>query len=558
VKALRLLLPTLRGFQPSWAGADLIAGLTLAAIAVPEQIATAHLANMPPVSGLYAFVAGSLLFALLGRHPTISVGADSTIAPVFAAGVAAITVAGSPAYEHLVSALAVVAGGALVIAGVARLGWVAEFFPEPVVTGALAGIGVLVLVHQLPTVLGVAGGGTTTIGRLSALARQVGQTNLWALAIAAGVLVLVVVAEKVDRRAPGALAGVVGATAVVAAAGLSRHGVRVVGAVHVAFPQIAWRGASISQVGKLAGTALTVAFICVVQISATARSNPAPGGRPKDFDLDLVAVGAGSVLAGLAGSFAVDASPPRTAATVSAGGKSQLSGLVAASLVIVLLAVASGLLKDLPEAALGAVLTFIAFRLFRVRELLAIWRFGWYELALAVITLLVVVLLGVEQGFVVAALLAIAQRLRIAARPRDAVLGRQLGGDHWIETDVGAPTEQVPGVVVYMLYAAIWYGNATRVVERALAAVDRAPPPVQMLVLDANGMSDIDYTGAKALGGMVEQLRKRGIAVRVARASHLVHQDLKHAGVLRTVRASGLFPSVEEAVQAPLPDGGPA
>ena len=551
VKAPRLLLPTFQGYRASWGVADLVAGLTLAAIAVPEQIATAHLADMPPLAGLYAFVAASLVFALLGRHPTISVGADSTIAPIFAAGVAALAVAGSPQYEHLVSALAVVAGGLLVLAGVTRLGWVAEFLPWPVVTGALAGIGVLVLVHQLPTVLGLPGGGSTTIGRLSAVAHQLGKTNFWTLGIAAGVLAVVIVAERVDRRVPGALAGVVGATALVASANLLRHGVRVVGAVHVALPHIAWRGASLSQVGKLTETALTVAFVCVIQISATARANPAPTNSPRDFDCDLVAVGAGSVLAGLAGSFAVNASPPRTAAVASARGKSQLSSIVAAAIVAVFLAVAAGLLKDLPEAALGAVLVFVAFRLFRVGDMRAILRFGWYEFALAMIALVVVVFFGVEQGVVASALLAIAQRLNIAARPRDALLGRQSGSDHWIETDIGLPTEQVPGVVVYLLYAPVWYGNATHVVEHVLAVVDRAPPPVRVLVLDANGMSDIDYTGAKALGDMVEQLGRRGVSVRMARASHLVHHDLKHAGLLQTLGTGDLFASVEEAVGAP-------
>lgn len=161
------LLPTLWGYKKSWLAPDLTAGLTLVAIAIPEQMATAHLANMPAVAGFYAFIAGSVLFALLGPHRQMSVGADSTIAPVFAAGVAAVAATGSAAYTHLVSTTALVVGALLVVAGLLRFGWIADFFPQPVVTGVLAGIGVEILVKQVPTVLGLPGGGTTTIGRFA-------------------------------------------------------------------------------------------------------------------------------------------------------------------------------------------------------------------------------------------------------------------------------------------------------------------------------------------------------------------------------------------------------
>ncbi len=301
---------------------DLTAGLTLVAIAIPEQIATAHLANMPAVAGFYAFIAGSLLFALFGRHPRMSVGADSTIAPVFAAGVAAVAATGSRDYPHLVSTVALVTGALLVGAGLLRLGWIADFLPLPVIDGLLAGIGVEILVKQLPTVLGLPGGGTTTIGRARAVIDQFGRFNGWTFAIAAGVLVVVVAGEKLDHRIPGALIGVVAATVLVGAAGLTHHGVHVLGPVHASLPAMGLPSATWHQVGQLMVTAVTVAFLCIVQISATVRSNPSgPALGAKDFNVDLAAVGAGSILAGLAGSFAVDASPPRTAVVGSAGGR---------------------------------------------------------------------------------------------------------------------------------------------------------------------------------------------------------------------------------------------
>ncbi|HTV11824.1 MAG TPA: SulP family inorganic anion transporter [Acidimicrobiales bacterium] len=558
------VLPTLRRYKRSSFAPDLLAGLTLVAIAIPEQMATAHLANMPTVAGFYAFIAGSAAFAIFGRDPAMSVGADSTTAPVFAAGVAAVAATGTPGYEHLVSAVALVVGGLLLGVGALRLGWVADFLPLSVITGVLAGIGVEIVVKQLPTVLGLPGGGTTTVGRLREVVDQIGKTNGWALGIALGVLAVLVVVERVDRRLPAALFGVVGATALVAAAGLVRHGAHVVGGVHAQLPHIAWPAVELSKVGDVMGTAVTVAFLCIVQSSATVRASgpsrpgvaadaaasSSEGTNPRDFDIDLAAVGVGSLLAGFSGAFAVNASPPRTAVARSAGARSQLCSLVAVAAVIAVLAFATSLLKDLPEAALGAVLVFVAARLLRVGELLAIYQFGGFEFALALITIVVVVFVGIEQGVVAAALLAVAQRLRIAARPRDSVLGREPGTDHWVPSDIGAPTEQVPGILVYLLYVPLWYANCTHVVERVLDLVSKSSSPVHTLVLDATGMSDVDYTGAKALGQMVAELKSAGTEVVIARASHLVHRDLKQAGLLKVIAPDHWYSSVEEAVRA--------
>ncbi len=571
------ILPTLQGYKASWLATDAIAGLTLVAIAIPEQMATAHLAGMPEITGFYAFVAGSLLFALFGRHSLMSVGADSTIAPVFAAGVATLAVVGSSSYSHLVSATALMAGGLLVVAGLLRLGWIADFFPVPVLTGLLAGIGVGIFLKQLPTVLGLPGGGTTTVGRLRTFVDQLGNINGWSLAIALGVLVIIVICDRVDRRIPGALLAIVGATALVNIAGLTSHGVEVVGPVQAEMPHLGLPGASLHQLGQLVVTAVTVAFLCTVQTSATVRSpatGPAGSGAagagsagtgaagtgaagnaasetsPEGFNIDLAAVGAGSLLAGLAGSFAVDASPPRTAVIASAGGRSQVASLTAVGAVVLVLIVATGLLKDLPEAALGAVLMFVASKLFRFGVLRSIFRFNSVEFALAVITLAVVVFVGIEQGVVAAALLALAQRTRLAARPRDAVLGRVPGTDHWIQTDIGQPTERVPGVVVYLLYAPLWYGNATHVVDRIRQIIASAPEPVNTLVLDGDAMPDIDYTGAKALGELLAQLQKEGIAVAVARASEIAHRDLRRSGLLDAIGTDRVFTNVDAAVRS--------
>ena len=225
----------------------------------------------------------------------------------------------------------------------------------------------------------------------------------------------------------------------------------------------------------------------------------------------------------------------------SAGGRTQVASLAAVVAVIVVLAVAAGVLKDLPEAALGAVLMFVASKLFHLHVLRSILRFNVVEFALAVITLAVVVFVGIEQGVVTAAILALAQRTRLAARPRDAVLGREPGTDHWIQTDADRPTEEVPGVVVYLLYAPVWYGNAAHVVDRIRQVIKDAPQPVHTLVLDGDAIPDIDYTGAEALAELLSRLEKEGVHVGVARASAIAHRDLRRSGLLDAIGTDRVF-----------------
>ncbi len=545
-----LIPPTLRGYRVSWLGPDLLAGLTLAAIAVPAQMATARLAGMPAVTGLYAFIAGSVLFAMLGHSRQVSVGADSTTAPVLAAGVATVAAAGTPRFAHLVSFLALMVGTMIIAVGLLRLGWISEFLSTPVVTGVLAGIAVQIVVRQLPAILGLAGGGTTTVGRVHEVIIQIDHGSGWSAGIAGAVFTIIVAAEGLDRRIPGALIGLLASVLVVDGFGLTSQGVQVLGAIHGGLPSFGVPPASWSDIRGLLGAALTVAFICVAQTAATVRAPYADAQTAGDFNRDLMALGAGSLAAGLSGSFAVNSSPPRTQIVISSGGRSQLASLAAVAVVLAVVLLATGLLKSVPQATLGAILIFIATRLFRVRVLRSILRFDRLEFGLSIITLLTVSLVGIEQGVVLAMLLALADRTRRAARPRDVILGREPGTEHWIPPDIGRPTEQVPGVIVYLLYSPLWYGNAGYIRTRIHEILDSAAQPVHALVLDANGIPHIDYTGAQTLAGLVAELRRNGVTTGIARSSHLVHHDLKHSGLLKDLGPGSLFATVEEAVNA--------
>jgi sulfate permease, SulP family len=546
--------PTLRKYQASWLGGDVLAGLTLASVALPSQMATARLAGVPAVVGLYAFVAGSILYAVLGKNPQLSVGADSTIAPVLAVGVAAIAVVGTPRYGAAMAFMALVVGGLLIVVGLLRLGWISEFLSTPVITGVLAGIAVEIIVRQFSIILGVAGGGTTTLGRLRQVFDHLGHTNGWSVGIALVALALIALGQRIDRRLPGALAALVLSIVVVVAFHLStRHGVAVIGHVHRGIPHVHTPSASWSELRQLLGPAFTVAFLCIAQTAAIIRASGGAARTPNDFNRDLIAIGAGGVAAGLIGAFTVDASPPNSAITKTSGARSQLTHLTAVVVVLAVVFTLTGPLAKLPEATLGATLVFIATKLFRIGELRTILRFDRIEFALAAATLLVVALVGIEQGVVLAMVVSLADRTRRTARPRDAVLGREPGTDHWIPVDVGRATEQVPGVLVYLVYAPLWYGNADFIRLRIRELLDAASDPVEAVVLDADGMSDVDYTGMQALRDMAAELEGRGIAVGIARASHLVHHNLKHGDLLEQLGSDHLFTSVEQAVGALSP-----
>src|SRR5271170_1098210 len=496
-RPLSQVFVSLHGYQRSWASADLVAGLMLLVIAVPEQLATSRLAGMPPITGFYAFVAGTVVFALLGSNPHMSVGADSTIAPLFATGVSALALTGSPHYIELVAILAVMVGLLVMLVSILRLGWIAEFLSTPIVTGFLSGVAVIIVIHQLPDLLGLPAATGSNPHRVVYVFTHLGEVNGWTVAIGLGVLAVMFASARLDRRIPGGLIGLIGSTAFVAASGLQAHGVAVLGTIQSGAPKFGLTGLSWSTLGSLAPLAAVVALVVVTQTAATTRGFAEQGGYDVDAGRDFLAVGAGSVLAGLVGSFPVDASPPRTGAVATAGGRTQ-AGALGAALVVVLLIPVANVLKDVPLATLAAVLIYVALRLFKPRELRAIARFDLFEFGLTAVTLLAVVLIGVEQGIAVAVGLAILDRVRLSLRPQLHVLGRIPGSTSWAPLSAGVPATEVRGILVLLFATPRWYANAEHFRDEVPGALERTPD-TRMLILDTLGMSDIDFTGSRAL-----------------------------------------------------------
>ena len=541
-----MLASSLRGYRRDWLPADAGAALALLVIVIPEQLATSRLAGMPPVTGFYAFVAGSVLFALFGSNPRMSVGADSTIAPLFAVGVGHLAATGSARYVDLVGILAVMVGVIVALVGILRLGWIAEFLSAPIIAGFLAGVAVIIVVHQLPDLLGVAGAGGNTVHRVHSVITHLSAVNGWSVGIGLGVMAVVVAAERIDRRLPGALVAMVASIVLVAALGLGDHGVAVLGTFPHGAPRWGLRGLSWASVRRVAPLSAVVALVVISQSAATTRAFSDASDHGLDVSRDFLGVGAGSVVAGLGGAFPVNASPPRTAALATAGARTQAAGLGAAAVVVALVPLA-GLLRDLPVATLAAVLILVAARIFHVRDLVSIARFDLFEMGLAVVTLLTVALIGVEQGIGVAVGLAILDRTRLAAQPQLHVLGRIPGTTSWapVGSEGAAP---VPDVLVVLFATPLWYVNSDHFraqFERALGGGG-----VSAVVLDAIGMSDIDFTGSRAVHSVLDELDRMHVRLVVARAGERVRHSLERSGLLARVGPANLFPSVDEAVTA--------
>jgi SulP family sulfate permease len=549
------LWPLLRGFAGLRPGAvpfDLLAGVTLAAIAVPEQMATARLAGFSPQTGFFAFIAGSTAFALLGSSRRLSAGADSTIAPIFAGALAILAATGSPRYAALAAGLAILTGLIVFLAGIFRMGWIGNLLSIPVTTGFLAGIAIHIVASQTPAALGLADPGGELPQRILALIAAAPRANLACVAIAAGVLVVIAVVHRISPRIPGALLAVVLAAGAAATLHLERHGVSALGAVKGGLPVMAWPALGAADYLKLAPIAVLVAVVIMVQTAATTRSFPLPDERP-DADRDFIGLGAGGLLAGLLGAFPINASPPRTSVVAESGGRTQLAGLVAAAIVLAVLIWAGGLLGLIPRAALAGVLLFVAARLVRVGQIIAVARASRGEFLLILGTIAAIVALPIEWGVAAGVGLSLLNGLWASARVRVQPMRPIPGSTVWwpvkAGADAGPPPD--PSIAVLGFAAPLTFLNADAFAREFIEAVHPGRSAVRLAVLEAAGMVEIDFTGAQALVRVVRTCRDAGVDFGVARLESLAAQSaFTRLGLRDLVGPDHIFESVAAAVAA--------
>jgi MFS superfamily sulfate permease-like transporter len=542
---------SLAGYRAAFLSRDLFAGLTLAAIVIPEQMATARLGGFAPQIGFFAFVAGSLAFAAFGSNRFLSSGADSTITPIFAGGLAALAATGSPDYTTLAAALALMVGLMLTVGGIFRLGWISDLLSVPVTIGFLAGISVHILISQLPGILGVPAPGGPMLERLATLAGHLGETNPFTLVIGLGVLAIITLCERIDARIPGALIGLALAAAAVVLLHLESRGVSVLGAISAEMPAFAVPVVPVGRLASLLSLGLIISIVVMVQTAATTRSFPTDPNEPPDVNRDFVGVGIGSIFSGVIGAFPVDASPPRTAVVSETGGRSQIAGLAAVAIVVALLAFGTALLHRIPNAALGGVLLFVALRIIRLRQIVAIFRQSLGEFFLILVTAAGIIVLPIEQGVGIGIGLSLLHGIWSTTRARVQPFERVPGTSIWWPASANLPGEQEAGVIVVGFQAPLSFLNAYDFRRDILAALASSPQKVRLVVLEATGIVEIDFTAAQVLTDIIRQCHADGVDFAIARLeSNRAQAAMVRFGIAALLGPGHEFHSVEEAIGA--------
>ena len=458
-------LPLGRGLgRPSRPGAEAIAGLTLAALSIPEVLGYAKIAGMPVVTGLYTMLIPLVVFAVVGASRHLVVGADSATAAMLAAGLGALAVgstAGPGRYVALAGTAALLAGALLIVARIIGLGFLADFLSRTVLVGFLTGVGVQVAVGQLPDMLGVHVTGASMIEKLVSLAHALPRVHPWTCAVSGVVIVVVLGLRLFARRIPGALIVVVAAIVAGRFTDLAGHGVAVLGNVPSGLPRLALPALGWADLTAVLPIAASMFVVILAQSSATSRAYAGRYDEPVDDDLDLVGLGAANVVAAFTGAFVVNGSPTKTEIVDGAGGRTQWSQLVTGGVVLIVLLVATGPLAYLPLSVLAAVVFLIGAELVDVagmRKILAVRR---TEFAVALVTAVAVVFLGLEQGIVVAVVASVVDHLRHSYNPHSTVLRKSPAG-HWHALALAPGERTVAGLVIYRFGSSLYFANASR------------------------------------------------------------------------------------------------
>lgn len=544
-----LFLRGLRGWSGRDLSGDLFAGATLAAIAIPEQIATARLGDFSPEIGFFAFIAAVLAFAVFGASRHLSVGADSTITPILAGGLALIATSGSPHYVTMAALLALMVGAIVLVGGLLRLGWIAALLSVPVMAGFLAGIAVHILVSQLPELLGLPPGSGNVFQRLAAVKADIGQVNFWSLALGVAVFAIVTVCERISARIPGALIALALATLAVTALDLNGRGVAVLGTLPAGLPGLGLPQVTFDDMRTLVPLALLVAIIVMVQTAATTRSFAGESGTPPDVNRDFVGVGAASLLSGLAGAFPVNSSPPRTAIVSETGGRSQLACLLAAAVVLLLVLFGKSLLANVPQAALAGILFFVAMRILRWQTFSGTFRQAPLEFALIMITAIAIIALPIEVGVAIGIGLSLLHGLWGMTQAAAIEFEKVPGTSIWWPPSDAPQGERVPGVLVLAFQAPLSFVNADGFSRDFRAMIDARAGTLKHVVFEASSVIDIDFTAAQALVAVIEHCREAGISFRIARLETVRAQKaLERFGIVAMLGSNAIFRSVDNAI----------
>lgn len=542
----------LRHYQRSWIARDVSAGLVLTALLVPAGMGYAQASGLPAVTGLYATIVPLLLYALVGPSRILVIGPDSALAPLIAAAIVSSSAEGDPARAVTLGALLALFTGVLCFAaGLLRAGFLTELLSKPVRVGYLNGLGLTVVVTQLPKLFGFSAASTTVADGATAFMRGVseGRTDLAALAVGAGSLATIAVLRAITPKIPAVLVVVVTAAAIVHILGLDQR-ISVVGHVPRGLPLPALPLVSWSDARDLFVTSIGIAFVSFTDTSVLSRTYAARHGYRVDPNRELLALGASNFASGLFAGFPISSSSSRTPVAEAAGSRTQLTGVVGALAIVVLLQVAPSLLAPLPTAALASVVIMAAIGLFDVATLRIAWRVRRSDFVLSIVAFVSVATLGVMTGIVIAVAVSLLDVVRRAWRPHDAILGRVPGLKGYHDITRYPRARQVPGLVLLRWDAPLFFANADTFRSRILDAVDAAHGEVKWVVIAAEPITDVDTTAAEMLEELDIELATRGAELAFAELKDPVKDRLERYGLEKRIGRDFFFPTIGVAVKA--------
>jgi SulP family sulfate permease len=535
------------GYRGPTLGHDALAGITVAALALPAAMAYAELAGVSPVVGLYTLLLPAVAYAIVGSSRQMIVGPEGAIAAMV--GAALIPLTPDPNQRaSLAALLALLVGAAYLVALLARLGWIADYLSRPVLVGYLHGVAVVMIIGQLGKLLGLSVTAETPPRQVIEVIREIGQLSWTTLAVGVVCLSLLLIARWLVPTWPAPLIVVVLAIAVSAAVGLAEHGVAVVGEIPAGLPSITVPELHLRTILELVPAALGIFLVSFSDQILTARSFAGRRGQHVRADAELAAMGTANLAASISQGIPVGGSGSRTAVNDQMGGRTQVAGLLAAGVVALVLMFLTAPMQYLPTATLGAVIVAASIGLLDVSAWQGLAPVSKVEVAIAAIAMIGVITIGVLQAILLAVALSLIDAVRRSAAPHDAVLGWVERLDRYGDVRFRPSAKVTPGVLVYRLDDRLFFANATYVQSRIREAIAGAATPVRWLVFSAESLNHVDATGVDALTELIESLRKDGITFVFARLTSPMAEHLREAGVLRLVGDEHVYPTVHAAV----------
>ena len=544
------LIATLRQYQVWWLGRDAIAGLTACVVMIPAVIAYAELVHLPPITGLYAALAAAFGYAVFASSRHVIAGPDAAIGLL--AGSAILPLAGGDPQRIAVLAavLSLMSGAVLLLAARLRLGLVADLLSRPVLMGYLNGASLVLVATQLGKMFGIKTEGEEFFVVWASLISQLSHLHLPTFVFGALLVAALLAMTRWFPRGPGALAICALAIAATVLLDLGRAGVALVGDVQPGLPRLVLPVFHWADVAALAPAALAIAFLALSDGILLAQTFAEKNGYAVDLNQDLMALGSANLLAGVWQGFPVSASQSRSAVVDAAGGQTQVAQLVAATGLLLFLFFLTGLLAHLPKVALGAILIVTALGMLEVAPLVRLYRIDRVECGIAIGVTLAILLAGVVPGIMLGLLVSLIAVLVDISRPGDAVLRLRRDDGKFHDCRDGEDAQDVPGLLVYRLYAPLLFANARHVMARLQSLVDAADPPVKWLVIDAQAIHDMDITAAQRFARLHHELAERGVDVKIADAPRPFREELAKVGLSEEMGRADFFVSVTLAAEA--------